>query len=172
MPSRWAAAQQLAQENAQLKAQAQSKAQELALKAEEPSSAQMEADKMPPDRLKLTPDAQRLDLDRLKTERELATAQQAADTDQAAAAGTQQVQQVSLDAVTALQGQLAALQDTVAARLQALLAAAAARPVLTTVTLHRDAAGTLVGQVHDPAGQVVRRLALARTADGYHGEVS
>jgi hypothetical protein len=38
-----------------------------------------------------------------------------------------------------------------------------------TLALHRDAAGTLVGEVHDQAGQVVRRVALARTADGYEG---
>ncbi len=81
-------------------------------------------------------------------------------------------QTLALDTVAALQAQLAALQGTVAASLQALLADCAARQAPKTVTLHRDPAGTLVGTVQDPDGQTVRRLALARTADGYSGEVA
>ncbi len=165
-------AQQLAQENQQLKAQGQSKADDLAFKQEELQlKAQMEAEKLALEQRKLDLDAQRLQLDFLTVEREAATAQQASARDAATAAQAQQTQAVSLDAVTQLQDQLAALQGIVAQQLQALLADCAARQAPKTVTLHRDAAGTLVGTVQDPQGQVVRQLALARTADGYSGEV-
>jgi hypothetical protein len=165
-------AQQLAQENQQLKAAAQSKAEDLALKHEDLQlKAQMEAEKLALERLKVELDAQRLALERLTAEREWLTEQQAADTAQAGAQLDQAVQQGALDSVTQLQAQLAALQSTVAASLQALLADGAARQAPKTLTMSRDAAGTLVGQVQDGSGQVVRRLALARTADGYSGEV-
>lgn len=141
--------QQLAQENQQLKAQAQSKAEDLQLKQEDLQlKAHLEADKLVLEQRKLDLDAQRLDLDRLKVEHELGLEQQAADTDQATAALTQQTQQVSLDAVTALQGQLAALQATMQATLQVLAETTAQRQQPRTITVHRDASGTLIGEVH------------------------
>jgi len=161
-------AQQLAQENQQLKAAAQSKAEDLQLKAH------LEADKMALESRKLDLDAQRLQLDRLKVEHELGLAQQEADTDQVQAqtelAAAQAALQPMLDAGTVTQQVLGAL-DALQAQLRALVQAEAARQAPKTVTLQRDAAGQLVGLVQDPQGQVVRRLALARTADGYSGEV-
>ena len=142
-------AQQLAQENQQLKAQAQSKAEDLALKQEDLQlKADLEADKMVLEQRKLDLDAQRLQLDRLKVEHELALAQQASAREDATAATAQQVQQVSLDAVCALQGQLAALQATMFETLQVLAASQASRQQPRTITVHRDAAGTLIGEVH------------------------
>ncbi len=142
-------AQQLAQENQQLKAASQSKADDLALRHEDLQlKAQMEAEKMALERLKVELDAQRLTLDRLKVEHELGLAQQEADTTQAAAALTQQTQQVSLDTVAALQGQLAALQATMQQTLQVLAETALSRAQPRTITVHRDASGALIGEVH------------------------
>ena len=142
-------AQQLAQENQQLKAAAQSKAEDLQLKQEDLQlKAQIEADSSALEHAKLQLDAQRLQLERLKVEHALALAQQEADTDQATASLEHQTQQVSLDAVTALQGQLAALQATMQQTLQVLAETTAQRQQPRTITVHRDAAGTLIGEVH------------------------
>jgi hypothetical protein len=179
-------AQQLAQENQALKAQAQSKAEELALKRAElqlkaqadqarlaleqataGQDAQQAQAQLALDQLKCQLDAEKLALERVKVQQALhqqAREQQVQDAQQDA-------QTVTLDTVAGLQAQLVALTATVQQSLQVLLQDAADRQAPKTLTMQRDAHGTLVGQVHDPAGQVVRRLALARTADGYTGEV-
>jgi hypothetical protein len=142
-------AQQLAQENQQLKAAAQSQAEDLQLKQEDLQlKAHLEADKMVLESRKLDLDAQRLQLDRLKVEHELGLAQAESDRDDATANTVRQGQQVSLDAVTALQGQLAALQATMQATLQVLAETTAQRQQPRTITVHRDSAGTLIGEVH------------------------
>jgi hypothetical protein len=170
-----AQAQQLAQENQQLKAQAASKALELAAKREELQLKAQEAQaKLALDEQKLALEHQKIDLDvqKLLLERDKAQREaQAQACTQQASADQHTAQTVALATVAALQQQLAALQGTVQDSLQVLLADAAARQAPKTLTMQRDAHGALVGQVHDAAGQVVRRLALARTADGYTGEV-
>jgi hypothetical protein len=169
-------AQQVAQENAQLKAEAQSKALDLMARREEAQlKAQAEAQKLELEAQKLQLEQQKIDLDvqKLLLERDKAQREAAAQAVQAQTQDDQHTEQtVALATVAALQEQLAAMQDTVQASLQVLLADAAERCAPKTLTMQRDASGTLVGQVLDARGQVVRRLALARTADGYTGDVA
>jgi DNA repair exonuclease SbcCD ATPase subunit len=153
-------AQQLAQENAQLKAAQQSKAQELQLKvAHEQAQQELE-------RLKIQLEAEKLALERAKVQMELHEKQVALQP-----AIDAQAQAAQIETLHALHAQMVALQEHLAQTLQAVTAAEAARQQPKTFALHRDAAGTLVGEVHDQAGQVVRRLALARSGNGYQGEV-
>ena len=79
-----------------------------------------------------------------------------------------------IDRLMQLEEQLAQIPTAltqIAQALAALQQESAARQAPKTLTMQRDAHGTLVGAVHDQTGQVVRRLALARTAAGYEGEV-
>ncbi len=162
------ALQQTQQENAQLKAEAQRQALDLGARREETQlKAQQEAAKQAIEREKLQLDAARLALERAQVQMALHEKQVALQP-----AIDAQAQQTGLATVQALQAQLAAMHATLEASLQILLADAAARQAPKTLTLHREASGTLVGAVHDPSGQVVRRLALARTADGYTGETA
>lgn len=147
-----AQAQQLAQENAQLKAQAESKAQELVAKREELQlkaqeaalKAQVEQQKLELEQLKVQLDAERLALERLKIQSELACTQaetQAAQDTTATQAQTQALVQTTAEHILALQ---AALAQTLAL----LQTQEAARQTPKTITMHRDAAGQLVGTVH------------------------
>jgi hypothetical protein len=168
-------AQQVAQENAQLKAEAQSKAMDLMARREETQLKAQEAQaRQALDAQKLALEQQKLDLDvqKLLLERDQAQREAQAQAVQTQASDDQHTAQtVALATVAALQEQLAAMQATVQQSLQVLLADAAERQAPKTLTMSRDARGTLVGQVLGDDGQVVRRLALVRTADGYSGEV-
>lgn len=168
-------AQQLAQENAQLKAAAANKAQDLAAKGQELTvkgqelqlKAQHEQAQQELDHLKIQLDAERLALERAKVQMELHAKQ----IELQPLVDQHDEQRLALDTVAALQQQLQTMQATVQHSLQALLADAAARQAPKSLTMQHDASGTLVGIVHDAHGQVVRRLALTRTAAGYEGEV-
>jgi hypothetical protein len=161
-------AQGLAQENQQLKAEAQRQALDLLARREDTQlKAQAEQAKLALERDKLALDAERLALERAKVQMDLHKTQ----VELQPLVDQQQEQHLSLATVAALLQQLETMQTTVQHSLQVLLADAADRQAPKTLTMQRDAQGTLVGAVHDQAGQVVRRLALARTAAGYEGEV-
>src|SRR6185295_15259244 len=83
-----------------------------------------------------------------------------------------QAQQTGLADLATMQAQLLQTQQQVSASLALLAQAEAERAAPKTIALHRDASGALVGEVIDASGAVVRRLALARTGTGYHGEVA
>jgi hypothetical protein len=137
-------AQQLAQENQQLKAQAESKTQDLAAKRDELAlKAQLEQQKIELENVKLQLDAERLALERLKVQSELACTQsetQAAQDTTATQAQAQALVQTTAEHILALQ---AALAQTLAL----LQTQEATRQAPKTITMHRDAAGQLVGTV-------------------------
>jgi uncharacterized phage infection (PIP) family protein YhgE len=172
-----AQAQQLAQENAQLKAEAQSKAQDLLARRDEAQlKAQAEQAKQALERDKLALDADRLALERAKVQMELrATGTSLRQLDQQQDGYDEDQQMRGIDRLTQLEEQLAQIPTAlaqIAQTLAALQQESAARQAPKTLSMHRDAAGTLVGAVHDASGQVVRRLALARTEAGYEGDVA
>ncbi len=171
------------QANAQLQAAAQSNAGEIEAKRTElelkiaHEQAQQELDRM-----KLALDAQKLALERATVQVdlrakgiELRQLEQHQDTfeEDANMRGIDRLTQLEDhgQALAAHGQQLAAVLTQIAASLAALQAESAARQAPKRLALHRGADGTLVGEVQDAQGQVVRRLALARTAAGYTGEV-
>jgi hypothetical protein len=159
-------AQQLAQENQQLKAQAQSKQQEMTVKQDELAlKAQHEQATQELDRLKLQLEADKLALERARVQMELHEKQIGL-----LPAIDGQVQQTQIDTLATMHQQLLALQAHLGETLAALAQVEAERRAPKTLALHRDAGGTLVGEVQDHTGQVVRRLALARHGTGFQGE--
>ena len=167
-----AALQQAQQEIAQLKMQAQNKADEVAVKREEVQGKMQEAQgKLGVEQQKLLLDEERLELERAKIASELATAQQAANE------YDEQVSQAALDRLMAIEeplAQLAGMPELLATLqdgISVLAQESVARQQPLVLRLTRDADGTLCGEIGDASGAYTRRLALARTADGYEGEV-